>query len=157
MAVQLPGYSATLIFFAANLLGAPAVLALPFNANSTDFENFVNQVWRGGGAAGVNVGPSMKSDDPPRESRRYWGFHDCIWKTDDDAINGKGNVREAIGVTWGSGNTYEVFQCSGYLDYKTPMKSDRCKGRFSYEWRRKDGVWGKYIEQDLNMSYGICT
>ena len=114
--------------------------ALPFSADSTSFESFVNDVWRGGGSAGVNIGPSMRSSDPARESRRYWGFHNCIWKTNPNTINADSDIPESIG-----GHAYEIYQCTGYLDYETPMKKERCKGRFSYEWRKKDGVWGKYL------------
>lgn len=127
--------------------------ALPFRANSSAFEAFVNDVWRGGGSGGVNIGPSMRSSDPARESRRYWGFHKCIWKTNPNAINADSDIPESIG-----GHAYEIYQCTGYLDYETPMKKERCKGRFSYEWRKKDGVWGKYIEQDLKriLFVGAC-
>jgi len=131
----------------------PAARALPFEANSGDFEAFVNQVWRSGGAGGVNIGPSMRSSDPARESRRYWGFHNCIWKTNPNTINADTDIPESIG-----GHAYEIFQCNGYLDYETPMKKERCKGRFSYEWRKKDGVWGKYVEQSLKriLFVGAC-
>jgi len=153
IAMRLTRNSAILIIFTANFLGAPAV-ALPFNNNNTDFQNFVNQVWRRGGAAGVEIGDSMRSSDPARDSRLYWGFHDCIWEKDSDAINGESNISwKAVGP----GPTYELFVCQGYLDYTTPMKSGRCKGKISYEWRRKDdGAWGKYIEQQLYTNYGRC-
>jgi hypothetical protein len=127
--------------------------ALPFNSNSTDFETFINNVWISGGSAGVNIGPSMRSDDRIRESRNYWGFHNCIWKTNSNTLNAETDIQESIG-----GYAYEIYQCNGYLDYETPMKKERCKGRFSYEWRKKDGVWGKYIEQKLKrlLLIGPC-
>lgn len=93
----------------------PAARALPFQANSGDFEAFVNQVWRSGGAGGVNIGPSMRSSNPARESRRYWGFHNCIWKTNPNTINTDNAIPESIG-----GHAYEIFNATVTLTTKHP-------------------------------------
>lgn len=87
--------------------------ALPFRGTAKDFEYFVNQVWQKGRVGNTYMWVTMQSQDP-NERRSYFGFYNCKYTE---------NI---------SPQRKEDFECLGYLDRITPIRSVRCLINISY-------------------------